>query len=196
MKVLVADDDLTSRNILQALLKQWNMDPIPAKDGLEAWDVLQKPDSPKLVLLDWQMPGLDGIDVLRKLKAVDSSGLSYVIFLTSRQEKADLVSALDAGADDYLSKPFDANELRARIDVGRRFLELRMELMERMNDLQEALDHVKTLQGILPVCMHCHKIRNDAESWEAIETYLESHSSAQISHGLCPECLEKYYPKE
>jgi hypothetical protein len=99
------------------------------------------------------------------------------------------------GADDYIAKPYDIPELRARVDVGRRMVEVQGQLVDRVRELRAALDHVKTLQGILPICMHCHKIRNDSNSWDRIEKYIEEHSKAEFSHGLCPECLEKHYPK-
>jgi len=141
------------------------------------------------------MPGMDGIDVCRRVKALQTDTPPYIVMLTAREAKEDLAAALEAGADDYVTKPFDPRELRARLAVGRRVVELQEALAQKIGDLQDALDHVKTLQGILPICMHCHRIRNDQESWERLEKYITEHSDAQFSHGLCPECLEKYYPE-
>ena len=102
---------------------------------------------------------------------------------------------LEAGADDYIVKPVDSQELRARINAGVRIIELQKALADRVRELEEEKKHVKTLQGLIPICMHCHRIRDDKEIWERLETYIERHSNAAFSHALCPECLEKYYPK-
>ena len=107
--------------------------------------------------------------------------------------KEDIVAGLEAGANDHITKPFDRDELKARVRVGQRVIELQSALADRVRELEEAMSHIRTLQGILPICMHCHRIRNDQESWERIESYIQEHSEAQFSHGLCPECLEKYY---
>jgi response regulator RpfG family c-di-GMP phosphodiesterase len=114
--------------------------------------------------------------------------------LTSKDTTSDLVAGLEAGADDYIAKPFDDEELRVRLKVGRRVVELQSSLSARITELQHALAHIKTLQGILPVCSHCRRIRTDAESWERIEQYIVTHSDARLSHTLCPDCIEKHYP--
>ena len=101
-----------------------------------------------------------------------------------------------SGANDFIGKPFHHEELRARLSVGRRIIEMQSTLESRIIALQDAISHIKRLQGILPICMHCHKIRTDKESWEKIEHYITEHSDAQFSHGLCPECLGKYYHKQ
>ncbi len=195
-RVLIADDDNTSRRVLSLLLGKWGYEVTAAVDGAEAWQLLQADDAPRLVLLDWQMPGLDGMQVLKKLRAADPDRRTYVLFVTTRDEKWDVVEALKAGADDYIRKPFDSDELRARVDVGRRFTELRAVLDSRVLELQDALKQVKTLQGILPVCMYCHKIRTDQESWQGMQQYVQAHTDANFSHTLCPDCLEKHYPEE
>jgi DNA-binding response OmpR family regulator len=108
-------------------------------------------------------------------------------------EKEDVVEGLEAGANDYIRKPFDRPELRARVRVGERVLELEAALAERIRALQDALAHVKTLQGLLPICMHCHRIRNDQQTWERLEKYISEHTEAEFTHGLCPECMKKHY---
>jgi DNA-binding response OmpR family regulator len=195
-RVLIAEDDATSRRILEALLQRWGYAVELVADGERAWQRLQGVDAPRLVVLDWQMPGLDGLEVLRRLRRLDAERRCYVLFVTTRDQKRDLVVALEAGADDYLTKPFEPDELRARVEVGRRFIELRGELDARLADLQGALDHVKTLQGVLPVCMYCHKIRSDLGAWDKMERYIEAHSDAQFSHSICPDCLQQHYPEE
>lgn len=195
MKVLVAEDDVTSRLVLEAALRQWGYIVVSACDGDEAWTVLHSEDAPRLAVLDWMMPGMDGIEICKGLRKQETSDPTYIILLTALDRKEDIVAGLDAGADDYVTKPFDRDELRARIQVGQRVVELREALAHRVHLLEVAIAHIKTLQGILPICMHCHKIRNDQESWQKMENYVEDHLDVQFSHSLCPECLETYYPK-
>ena len=195
MRVLIADDDPTSRRMLEAILTKWGYDVTVACDGNEAWEHLQRPDAPGLVLLDWMMPGMEGVEICRKLRKEKRLRPAYIVIVTTRDSKQDLVQGLAAGANDYIGKPFDNEELRARIEVGQRVVELESALADRVEELQNALDHVKTLQGILPICVHCHKIRNDQESWERIEKYIMEHTDADFTHGLCPECARKHYPK-
>jgi DNA-binding response OmpR family regulator len=194
MRVLVADDDVTSRSILGAVLRKWGHVPVVVEDGLAAWEVLQLPDAPRLVVLDWSMPGIDGLEVCRRLRALPSREPAYVVLLTARGEKGEIVEGLEAGANDFVVKPFDSGELRARLAVGERVIELQRALNERIRDLSAALEHVRTLQGLIPICMHCHRIRDDSETWQRIERYFEAHSEAHFTHSLCPECLERVYP--
>ena len=194
MKVLIAEDDVTSRMILEHMLAGWGYEVVVTENGDEAWRELQAEDAPKFAILDWMMPGMDGVQVCRKVRKLDISNPVYIIFLTTRGNKKDIVAGLEAGANDYIGKPYDPDELRVRVKVGERVVALQSALTEQVNSLKEALGHVQTLQGILPICMHCHKIRNDQESWERLEKYISEHSDAQFSHSLCPECVEKYYP--
>ncbi|MBW2737700.1 MAG: response regulator [Deltaproteobacteria bacterium] len=194
MKILIAEDDITSRVLLKHMLTKWGYEVVVTKDGNEAWEALRAENAPRLAILDWMMPGLDGVEVCRKVRQLDVSNPTYIILLTSLNRKKDIVAGLEAGADDYIGKPYEADELHVRVKVGKRVAALQSALVEQVHSLREALAHVKTLQGILPICMHCHKIRNDQQSWEKLEKYIAKHSDAQFSHGLCPECLEKYYP--
>jgi diguanylate cyclase (GGDEF)-like protein len=148
MKVLVADDDRTSRMLLTAMVTKWGHDPVAAADGAQAWEALQQPDPPRLVLLDWNMPVLDGLDVCRRLRASGSSNPPYVILLTARSEKGDIVRRLDAGANDYVAKPYDHEELQARLVVGQRTLALQADLLAVQEELAEQATH-DHLTGIL-----------------------------------------------
>ena len=130
MRILIADDDATSRLVLTAVLKKHGHEVVMTLDGSEAWEAMQRPDAPKLAILDWMMPGLAGVEVCRLIRRVASDEPPYLILLTSMGSKADIVAGLEAGADDYLAKPFDAGELRARVDVGRRMIELQARLRE------------------------------------------------------------------
>jgi len=194
MRILIAEDDITSRALLKHMLAEWGYEVVVTKDGDEAWEALRAEDAPKLAILDRIMPGKDGIELCRKVRQLDVPNPTYIILLTIRSSKKDIVAGLEAGANDYIGKPYDTEELRVRVKVGERVTALQSALAEQVHSLREALAHVKTLQGILPICMHCHKIRNDQQSWERLEKYIAKHSDAEFSHGLCPECLEKYYP--
>jgi len=196
MRVLVADDDITYRIFLEEALAKWGYEVTGVEDGEKAWEALSGEDPPRLILLDWVMPGMDGVELAARIRAEEKLASSYVVLLTAKDGKEDVVRGLDAGADDYITKPFHHAELRARVAVGNRVLGLQEQLAGRLRELQEALQHVKTLQGLIPICMHCHKIRSDQESWEKIESYIEDHSSAEFSHSICPECLDKYYPED
>ncbi|HRZ82753.1 MAG TPA: diguanylate cyclase [Candidatus Hydrogenedentes bacterium] len=148
MRVLVAEDDPSSRVLLATMLKKWGHEPVCAADGLEAWNLLEQAGAPRLVLLDWVMPGLDGPEVCRRLRAVETSDPPFVIMLTGRAEKGDIILGLDAGANDYLAKPYDPEELRARLGVACRMLELQRGLLEARDRLEHLAMH-DPLTGVL-----------------------------------------------
>ncbi len=196
MRILIAEDDVTSRRVLQTVLEKAGHEVVVARDGDEAWAVLEGENAPRLAILDWMMPGVDGVELCRRVRQTGPSNPTYIILLTALGGTQDIVVGLDAGADDHVTKPFHREELLARVQVGQRVLKLQSSLVERVQELQEALAQVKTLHGLLPICMHCHKIRNERESWERIEAYFSEHADVQFSHGCCPECLQKFYPEE
>jgi two-component system, cell cycle response regulator len=140
LRVLIAEDDPVSSRILQAHLSKWGYQVVVTTNGLDAWAVLQGSDAPKLAVLDWMMPSMDGPEVIRRLRQ-DSKEYVYVILLTARSQKEDMLAGLEAGADDYLSKPFDAHELKARIRTGRRILDLQAQLMTVQTLLREEATH-------------------------------------------------------
>ncbi len=189
--VLVAEDDTISRRIVVAALARGGNQVVEAKDGLQAWDVLQDPNAPRLAILDWMMPGLDGVQLCRDLKGANDGRTRYLILVTSKAECQDVVKGLEAGADDYMIKPFDAEELRARVRVGFRVLDLQEKLTHRVDELEQALGQIKQLQGLLPICSYCKKIRNDGNYWQQVEEYIGNHSEVKFSHGICPACYEK-----
>jgi phosphoserine phosphatase RsbU/P len=194
VRIFIAEDDPVSRLMLQAVLKKSGHEVTAAEDGGQALAALSLPDAPRLAILDVMMPVMDGVEVCRRLRALPGGGKQYLIMLTAMNQSEHVVNGLSAGANDYVSKPFVKEELLARVRAGERMIELQEALEQRVTEVENALAHIRTLQGILPICMHCHKIRNDSESWQRLEIYLEEHSDAQFSHGLCPECLEKHYP--
>jgi DNA-binding response OmpR family regulator len=190
-RVLVAEDDPTPREVLERMLVRWGYEVILAEDGREAWERINRADCPGLLVLDRLMPGLDGMELCRRARALERPNPFYIVLLTGLGNKDAIVEGLEAGADDYIAKPFNAAELRARIRVGQRIVQLQEALNRRVAELQHALDHVKTLQGLLPICMYCHRIRADESSWEQIDHYLTEHTDARLSHGLCPECAKQ-----
>ncbi len=194
MRILIAEDDFTSRNMLAGVLKKAGYEPVEAVNGLEALEELQRPDAPRLVVLDWIMPEMDGLEVLRRLRAVQSDRPPYVLMLTTKTDKEEIIAGLEAGANDYLAKPFGAGELRARIEVGRRMVEMQDALAEKIVELRRALAEIKTLRGSVPICAGCKKIRDDEGFWQQVEVYVREHTEAEFSHGLCPECMKKLYP--
>ncbi len=128
MKILIAEDDAVSRRILEAYLRKWGHDVVVAKDGAEAWHQFQRDDAPRLAVLDWMMPELDGLEVCQKIRAREHAPFTYVLLLTAKGETDDIVTALDSGADDYLTKPYNAMELRSRIGAGERIVRLHEQL--------------------------------------------------------------------
>lgn len=194
MRILIAEDDSTLRTILTTMLETLGHDVVVTIDGAEAWDAMQQPDAPGLAILDWNMPRMTGVDVCRRIRAVNTSEPPYLILLTVHKEKGHIVTGLDAGANDYMIKPYDHDELRARVDVGARMLELQSALAGKVKELKKALDDVKTLRGIVPICASCKKIRDDKGFWQQVERYVATHTEAQFTHGVCPDCFKKFYP--
>lgn len=196
MKLLIAEDDAISRIMLKAMVARDGYDPVLTNDGLSAYEVLGQPDAPKLAILDWMMPGMDGLEVCRKVREISTSNPPYIILLTSRDNREDIVKGLKSGANDYIVKPYDVEELQVRIGVGRKVVDLQAALAGRIKELQLAMSQIKTLQGILPICMYCKKIRDDQQYWQQVEQYVSSHTAAQFSHGVCPDCYKKYMQPE
>jgi CheY-like chemotaxis protein len=188
MKVLIAEDDPVSRRLLDATLKTFGFEVILAANGAQAWAVLQGEDPPSLAILDWMMPEMDGVEICRRVRQLPAATSPYLILLTAKSEKTDVVIGLDAGANDYLTKPFDRSELRARIQVGTHVLELQKALVGRVQELEDALSQVKQLQGLLPICSYCKKVRDEQNYWQLVESYLSEHAQVVLSHGICPDC--------
>ena len=188
MRVLIAEDDPVSRRILERLLRKWGYEVLVTTDGDEAWVALQSAEAPDLALLDIMMPKMDGLEICRRLRALNRR--TYVILVTAKHGAREIVKGIEAGADDYLTKPYDPDELRARVLVGVRIVDLQTALAGRVAELERALAEVKQLHGILPICSYCRKIRDDSDYWQTVEQYLAAHSETKFSHGICPSCYE------
>jgi phosphoserine phosphatase RsbU/P len=188
-RVLIADDDPVLRHALTSHLAAWSYTAVVAKDGKDALLALQQQDPPPLAVIDWNMPGIDGLNLCRQVRATPELAAMYLIMLTGHQDQRDVVVGLESGADDYITKPFNWEELRARLRIGSRIVGLQRALASRVEELQHALGNVKRLSGLLPICAYCKKIRNGDDYWMQVERYLAEHSDAEFSHGICPDCL-------
>jgi len=177
MHILIADDDRTTTVMLGRTLEGWGFRVSVVHDGVAAWARMTDVEPPALVIADWMMPGLDGLEICRRIRAASVASYAYVILLTARTSRQDLVEGLEAGADDYLTKPFDPDELRARIHVGQRTLAL--------------IGSIKQLTGLLPICSYCKRIRSDQNYWEQVDSYIAQHTDVRFSHSICPACYER-----
>jgi two-component system, cell cycle response regulator len=148
MRVLAAEDNPVFQSMLKTMLTRWGYQAVIARDGNEAWDILERDDAPRLAVLDWMMPGIDGVEICRRIRSANREPYIYILLLTARTESQDLIEGMDAGADDYLTKPFNAHELRVRIRAGRRILDLQEELLQAREALREQATH-DSLTGLL-----------------------------------------------
>ena len=196
MKALVADDEVVSRRILRHVLLKAGWEVVEAADGREALSVLYDPEAPSLAVLDWVMPEVNGVDVCRELRQRSPARTPYLILVTAKDQPEDAIVGLEAGADDYIRKPFDPGELRARVQVGARILTLQQALGDRVSELEQALEQVKQLQGLLPICAWCRNVRDDGNYWQSVEAYISRHSSARFTHTICPSCEDTHLRRE
>ena len=190
-RVLVADDDRLERELLTRSLQRWGYEVLAVEDGHAALDAAAGNPRPAMAIIDWEMPGLDGLGVCAAIRQNPLLSTMYVIMLTGRASRGERIAGLEAGADDYIVKPFDTSELRLRLRVGERVTSLQQKLAARVDELEEALARIKSLQGLLPICSYCKRIRTDEDYWEQVESYISAHSDAVFSHGICPTCFDR-----
>jgi two-component system, cell cycle response regulator len=162
MKVLIADDDDVLRHILQTQLTKWGYEVVEARNGLEAWRLLHGNDAPKLAVLDWIMPGMDGVEVCKEIRKREDHPYIYLLLLTAKHKKEDVIAGMEAGADDYIAKPFDPNELKVRLRAGRRILDLQAELLSARETLRYQATH-DCLTGLLNRSATLEALRNELE---------------------------------
>lgn len=188
--VLIAEDDTTTRTMLEKILSGWNYKIEIAKDGAEAWTKLQSGRF-TIAILDWLMPEIDGVSICRKIREANFDNYIYVILLTVMTKTEDVIFGLDAGADDYIKKPFETGELHSRLRVGERLLALEQSLRTKVNELKESIDEVRQLKELIPICSYCKKVRDDQDYWQQLEDFISVQTGSQFTHGICPDCKEK-----
>ena len=191
--ILIVDDVPDNLELLAGILREHGYEPRPVPGGKLALSAAHA-DPPDLILLDINMPEMNGFEVCEQLKADEALKHIPVLFLTAFTETTDKVKAFSMGAVDYITKPFQLEEVCARVDTHLRLRRLQRELSNSVDELQKALNDIHTLRGIIPICSSCKKIRVDKVSWQQVEQYVSEHSEAKFSHGICPDCMLKLYP--
>lgn len=176
MKILAVEDDGASRRLVERMLQNWGHEVTVCENGREAFDLFSAGKF-DVVVSDWMMPEADGLDLCRKIRALKRQEYCYFILVTARSRQENLKEGMEAGADDYLTKPVESIELKLRLQVAQRIISLTSD--------------VRMLRGLLPMCAWCKSIRDDHNLWESIEKYIEGHSWAELTHAICPRCLEK-----
>lgn len=178
MKVLIAEDDVVSRKVLEATLRNLGYEVLTAPDGAQAWE-LHRRDPARLVVSDWMMPELDGLQLCRKIRERHDIPYTYFILLTAIDaSQENFRRAMEEGVDDFLSKPLNKDLLWARLKVGERILQYTTQIGQ--------------LKALLPICMYCKKIRDDNDYWRQVEEYISLETGTDFSHGICPECYEQH----
>lgn len=181
MKILTADDGLTDRLILTATLTKLGHEVIETSNGIEAWTAFEKEPVPVLIS-DVMMPQMDGLELCRRVRAARRDKYTYVILLTAHGSRGLFAAGMEAGADDFISKPFDEEQLAARLHVAERIIRLQVE--------------VSHLSGLLPICAYCKQVRDDRDYWHQVESYIATRTGARFSHGVCPTCWETHVKRE
>ena len=197
--VLIVEDEKMARLNLARNLRSKGYTIIEAADGVEAFEIMLNRHI-GLVITDWMMPRMNGLELCKKLRRLQFDSYVYIIFITGREEKKDTVAALEAGADDYLIKPFNVEELHARIRTAERVLALEQELRGKnrvlnqiVTEQERALYTIRRLKELIPICMYCKKIRNDDDYWQQLEVYFHEQAEVDFSHGICPGCFTEHF---
>jgi sigma-B regulation protein RsbU (phosphoserine phosphatase) len=177
MKILIAEDDAISLKVLRLTLKQLGHETLEAADGAEAWEMFNR-EPVRVVVSDWMMPKLDGLQLCRRIRDRPRTPYTYFIILTAAHTTSDDYSiAMDSGIDDFLTKPLDREMLRTRLHVAQRILRYATE--------------IDVLQDLIPMCCYCQKVRDGADYWERVDTYIKERTGARFSHGVCPKCFDE-----
>ncbi len=195
IRILVVDDTEPLRMGTARVLRQAGYAVEEAATGREGLEKARRL-KPDLVLLDVNLPDMSGFDICKTLKSDPDSKRVYVMMLSaSKTSPDDRSEGLELGADGYLIRPLSNRELLAGVRAMERIIRAERERDRVIEELQEALASIKVLRGLLPICAHCKKIRDDKGYWKAVEVYIREHTEAEFSHSLCPECVRKLYPE-
>lgn len=196
MRILLADDERLQRTLIARHLRWWGYDVEFANDGDAALALIESGEAPRLMIFDWEMPGYTGIDLCRKVRNLLIGKPAYIIMLTGRHAQKDVVAGLQAGADDYVAKPFLAEEFRARVRNGERIISLQESLAARVEELEHAMEEVTQLQRLIPICSYCRRVRDDQDYWTELENHVAKASHVRFSHSICPNCYDKVMKEE
>jgi DNA-binding response OmpR family regulator len=177
MRILIAADEPDARILLRAGLESLGHEVCEAPDGLRAWEFYRKSEI-RMLIIDWMMPGLDGPELCERIRAKNRTPYTYILMLTSLEGRGRYLEAMRAGADDFINKPPDLEELQARLAVAERILGLPAE--------------VKTLESLLPICSYCKMIRDKEENWHDVSEYIADRTDTEFSHGICPDCFRQH----
>ena len=191
--VLVVDDTPENLMVLSEYLTRegYTVRPVLSGDlAIQAAELMP----PEIILLDINMPDMNGYDLCRKLKSIDILKSIPVLFISALDETMDKVKAFESGGVDYITKPFQFEEVSVRVQTHLHLYRLELEREKIIADLESALLEVKQLQGLLPICASCKNVRDDKGYWNSIEGYLTKHSDARFSHSICPDCKKELYP--
>jgi phosphoserine phosphatase RsbU/P len=178
MKILIAEDDPVSAKILQFTLENGGHEVVAVTSGSKAWEVFNA-EPTRVVVSDWMMPDLDGLELCGKIRGRVRTDYTYFILLTAiHTGRENLRKAMNAGVDDFLTKPLDREAIMMRLRVAERIVEF--------------THQIRQLKELIPICMYCKKVRDDSNYWQAVESYIALHTGSSFSHGICPECFEKH----
>jgi phosphoserine phosphatase RsbU/P len=189
MKILIAEDEFTTRMTVQVCLEDWGYRVESVDNGADALAILKKSEAPDIAILDWEMPEIDGIEVCRLVKEQATDSRPYVILLTARDSKTDVVRGFDAGADDYMTKPFNDDELRARVRVAERLVRTQSSLAASFAELKEALNQLEMIESRVEVCPTCSKIFSPYDGeWHTFQDVLLNGADPRFIVTACPGC--------
>ena len=192
--ILVVDDNPKNLQVVSSIISKAGYRVAAATDVPQAWTMIED-TLPELILLDVILPQQDGFTLCRKIKTTPETADIPIIMLTMKASSEDVVNGFEAGAADYVTKPFKAAELLARVNAHLELKRMRDEQAQLIDKLQETLGQIKQLSDMIPICAHCKKVRNDKGYWQQVEEYIATHSTAQISHSICPDCQARLNAK-
>jgi len=183
MRILAVEDDASSRKILVQALIRLGHEVIEVANGEDAFKILDETDPPRVVVSDWMMPGIDGLELVRRVRSRLNADYTYFILLTARTaDDNNQRESIEAGVDDFLTKPVDLTELWMRLRVAERILRFTTQ--------------VRQLEAFLPICSYCKKVRDDQNYWQQIETYINARTGSEFSHSVCPDCYNRVIAPE